>query len=70
MNTKQKVLATVSVAIILAVAVIIGAETYSNHKIISYASDQCYDRGGSPEVEKDFLGMNYSFSCEGIESAE
>ncbi|SDJ12113.1 hypothetical protein [Salimicrobium halophilum] len=64
MSRKQIMMAIGTVVLILAIAIIIGSESYFNHQAIMNASDQCYDKGGSPEVVKSFLGMDYSFSCD------
>jgi len=40
-----------------------GAQSYFNHKEINYASEKCYEVGGSPVVETSFLALSYSFSC-------
>ncbi|WP_347860966.1 hypothetical protein U0355_09700 [Salimicrobium sp. PL1-032A] len=64
MKRSQKVMASFSIITILAVGIMVGSGMYSTHKTIMNASDQCYDRGGLPEVERDLLGVNFSFSCE------
>ncbi|CEG25616.1 hypothetical protein [Bacillus sp. B-jedd] len=41
-----------------------GSQSYFHYKEINFATDKCYEVGGSPVVETSFLALSYSFSCE------
>lgn len=61
-RTKWVVLALCSLTIVMGIF-LLGMQSYFNNKEIENASDQCYEIGGTPKVESDFLAMNYSFEC-------
>ncbi|MGC8231061.1 hypothetical protein ACP2W0_18960 [Pseudobacillus badius] len=45
-------------------AFLITAQSYFHHKEIKEAGKGCLEQGGTAVVEKSFLALNYSFSCE------
>lgn len=57
------VVATLCAFTVVMVMFLVGTQSYFNNKEIENASEQCYEIGGTPEVESDFLAMNYSFEC-------
>ncbi|SER02630.1 hypothetical protein SAMN05216362_1412 [Piscibacillus halophilus] len=63
MKTRTKVLIAIGTLSFLMVIFLYGTQSYFNYKEINLASDRCYEIGGTPIVEKDFLTSNYSFSC-------
>lgn len=64
MKTKTKVLIAVCTLSFLTVVFLIGTQSYFNNKEINFASDRCYEIGGTPKVESEFLALDYSFSCQ------
>ena len=42
----------------------VGVGSYFNHQVIDTAVEGCEKRGGKVSLEKDFLAINWSFSCE------
>jgi hypothetical protein len=71
MNSKTKwVIAALGTLTVVMVIFLIGTQSYFNKKVIKNASDQCFEIGGTPAVESDFLAVNYSFKCETGEGAE
>lgn len=43
---------------------LIGVGSYYNHQAIESAVEGCEKVGGEVNLEKDFLAINWSFSCE------
>lgn len=64
MKIRTKMIIAISVLSFVAVAFLISTQSYFNNKEISLASERCYDIGGMPKLESDFLHLNYSFSCQ------
>ncbi|KGP71777.1 hypothetical protein N782_16660 [Pontibacillus yanchengensis Y32] len=64
MKTRTKVFITLVALSFLMVLFLYGTQSYFHYKEINLASDRCYEIGGTPIIEKDFLASNYSFSCE------
>jgi len=50
--------------VFMIVAILIGSKSYFNHQEIKLANSSCEEQGGNPVVEKTFLTLGYSFSCE------
>lgn len=63
MKTNIKSVITIGVLSLLAVVFIFGTQVFFNNKEINNFSEKCYENGGTPKVERDFLSLNYSFSC-------
>lgn len=64
MEYKTKwVVSTLCTITILMGIFLVGTQSYFNSKEIDNASNQCYDIGGTPEVESSFLAISYSFEC-------
>ncbi|WP_416148776.1 hypothetical protein ACM26V_21300 [Salipaludibacillus sp. HK11] len=59
MLTKKKFTIILSFLTILLISLIVMNE-YSIYK----ASELCKDVGGTPDLAKDFLAVNWSFSCD------
>ncbi|WP_067729829.1 hypothetical protein [Oceanobacillus damuensis] len=64
MKIRTKIFIAIGVLSFVTVAFLISTQSYFNNKEISLASDRCYEIGGMPKVESDFLNLNYSFSCQ------
>ena len=64
MKTKTKMFILIGVLTLVTTLFLVGTQSYFHNKEINYASDKCYEIGGSPKVKSDFLALNYSFSCE------
>ncbi|WP_077214835.1 hypothetical protein [Bacillus dakarensis] len=64
MNKTIKTIITICVLSFLTVLFLVGMQSYFHYKEIDFATDECYEIDGVPKVEKDFLALNYSFSCE------
>lgn len=46
------------------IAFLIGTKSYFNSKEIKLAGESCLENEGIVVVEKTFLNLDYSFSCE------
>ncbi|MGR9049530.1 hypothetical protein ACQ4XT_12975 [Halobacillus faecis] len=68
-RTKWMVLTLCTLTMIMGIF-LVGTQSYFNIKEINNASDQCYEIGGTPEVESDFMAINYSFECHTAEGSE
>ncbi len=50
--------------LILSGIFLIGAQSHYNQKEIKIASKICLENGGHPKIIRDYLALNYSFSCQ------
>ncbi|MEK5231904.1 hypothetical protein MHB42_09025 [Lysinibacillus sp. FSL K6-0232] len=50
--------------LILSGMFLIGMQSYYNQKEIQIASKLCLEHGGQPTIIRDYLALNYSFSCQ------
>ncbi|KGR80828.1 hypothetical protein CD31_22280 [Lysinibacillus boronitolerans JCM 21713 = 10a = NBRC 103108] len=50
--------------LILSGIFLIGAQSHYNQKEIKIASKLCLENGGQPTIIRDYLALNYSFSCQ------
>ncbi|GAB1792824.1 MULTISPECIES: hypothetical protein [Priestia] len=64
MKLNTKLLLGVLSILVVGIALLIGTKSYFNNKEVNVASDKCYAKGGTPEVEMTFLTLGYNFSCE------
>lgn len=64
MKIRTKMLIAIGALSFVMIAFLVSAKSYFNNKEISLANDRCYEIGGMPKVESDFLTLNYSFSCQ------
>ncbi|WP_453996298.1 hypothetical protein [Bacillus nitroreducens] len=63
MKIRTKVFIAIGTLSLLAVVFLYGMQSYFHNKEIEFASEGCYEIGGTPIVEKDFWALGYSFSC-------
>ena len=64
MKFKTKVYLSAAALVVLMSIFLVATKSYFNNKEINVASDQCYEKGGQPNVSMTALTLNYSFSCE------
>lgn len=64
MKIRTKMLVAIGVLSFVMISFLVSTKSYFNNKEIGLANDKCYEIGGMPKVESDFLTLNYSFSCE------
>lgn len=67
MKTKKDPRRVIKITLLLLPLVLffmIGAGSYFNHQVIDTAVEGCEKIGGKVSLEKDFLAINWSFSCE------
>ena len=64
MKNRTKVIILISTLSFVMVAFLISTQSYFNNKEIRLASDRCYEIDGMPEVQGNFLNLDYSFSCQ------
>ncbi|HZG72954.1 MAG TPA: hypothetical protein VEY51_15560 [Chondromyces sp.] len=54
----------VGMMLVVMVIFLITSASMMNHIQIKTAVDGCIEKNGTPNVEKDFLAFNWSFSCQ------
>ena len=64
MKLKTRLYLSAAALVVLMSIFLVATKSYFNYKEINVASDQCYEKGGQPNVSMTALALNYSFSCE------
>ncbi len=59
-----KYVLAIGTLLILSGIFLIGAQSHYNQKEIKIASKLCLESGGHPKIIRDYLALNYSFSCQ------
>ncbi|MEA0555193.1 hypothetical protein U1P98_15925 [Lysinibacillus irui] len=59
-----KYVLAVGTLVILSGIFLIGVQSHYNQKEIKIASKLCLENGGQPKIVRDYLALNYSFSCQ------
>lgn len=63
MNSRKNHIRTIGATALSVALFLIGTQSYFNNKEINNARDKCYEIRGTPQVESDFLKLNYTFTC-------
>ena len=64
MKFKTKVYLSAAGLVVLMSIFLVATKSYFNNQELHVASDQCYEKGGQPNVSMTALTLDYSFSCE------
>ena len=62
--TIKQLLLIIGILTPIVIVFLIGTQSYFNSKEVRLASEICLENEGAVIVEKTFLNLDYSFSCE------
>ena len=64
MKFKIKLYLSAAGLVVLMSIFLLATKSCFNNQELNVASDQCYEKGGQPNVSMTALTLDYSFSCE------